>query len=484
MKPSVLVVDDEPSVRSMIVELLRETDYVATSAESGEVALAILEKTRYDVVFTDIRMPGIDGIELLQRIKAKDPTIEVLVLTSHSSFTSAVEALRLGAYDYLIKPLNDIQDVLVIMERVGKKISLAEEAAHAVDTLQAKNREIEESHTQAVQESEDLSALYAAEKKIMAEMDLDELYGRSGEELSLLLNGQPALIWTLSEEVDTQLSPKAQSGFEVFDKIAWTFPVFDATCGSDVPRDWQEKCRQTLQARSAIFHPVISRHNLVALLGVFDFKREAFTPREIDLCARFGTSVAMAIENAQRYAEAKALSIRDGLTGLYNRRHFDNVMTVEGARSIRHQMPVSLLFMDVDHFKHYNDTNGHLMGDGLLKQLAALILKRVRISDVVCRYGGEEITIVIPHTNKTNAVILAGDLRQKIEHYPFLARETQPGGAVTVSIGVAECPTDSTVPVEIVRMADEALYEAKQTGRNRVCAYKKSSTTLVKPALP
>jgi len=469
-KPSVLIVDDEPSIRSVILELLLDAGHQAADAESAEAALALLAQQRYDIVFTDIRMPGMDGIALLRQIKEKDPAIEVIVLTSHSSFSSAVEALRLGAYDYLIKPLNDLEEVLTIIQRVAEKLALAEENTRLVGELQTKNDEVEESRNQLAQYSEDLSALYAAEKEIMAGLDLAEVYGRSAGALSKLMGGHPALVWMVSEG-DLLLLPKAQSCLKTFDKVQWSFPLFDPLREPhfEVPAAWQDACRARFSALSALFHPVVSHQKFIALLGTLAFEPNAFSQRDADMLARFSSSAAMAMENARLYAEAKALSIRDGLTGLYNRRHFEEVMTVEGARSIRHQQPVSLLFLDVDHFKHYNDTQGHLMGDGLLKQLAGVILKRVRITDIVCRYGGEEITLILPHTNKANARIVAEDIRKRIEAYPFTHRESQPLGAVTVSIGIAECPADSKVPVEMIRLADTALYEAKQAGRNRVC---------------
>ncbi len=472
MKPSVLVVDDEISVRSVLLELLTDSEYQTVGAESAEAGLAVLAERRYDVVFTDLRMPGMDGIEFLRTIKEKDTTIEVIVLTSHSSFSSAVEALRLGAYDYLIKPLDDIEEVLALVKRVAEKLTLAEEKAQLVEELSAKNREVEESRNQVVKYSEDLTALYSAEQEMMAGLELPEVCGKAVGGLSKLLDERPAILWTVDEGL-ALLTPAAQSGLKIFEKVAWTFQLFDPTIAGHegVPPEWQERCRRQIAANTAIFQPVIHRQKLMALLGVFDFKGAAFSPREVDLLARFSASVATAIENARLYAEAKALSIRDGLTGLYNRRYFDEVMTIEGARSLRHQMPVSLIFLDVDYFKHYNDHNGHLMGDGLLKQLATIFLKRVRITDVVCRYGGEEITIILPHTPKVNAAIVAEDLIKRVEAYPFLYRETQPLGAVTISVGIAECPLDSKCPSDIVRMADEALYAAKQAGRNRVCIY-------------
>ena len=472
MKPTVLVVDDEISVRSVLLELLADSEYEVVGAESAEAGLSVLAQRRYDVVFTDLRMPGMDGIEFLRAIKAQDATIEVIVLTSHSSFSSAVEALRLGAYDYLIKPLDDIEEVLALIKRVAEKLTLAEEKAQLVDELSAKNREVEESRNQVVQYSEDLAALYAAEQELMAGLELPEVCGKSVGCLSKLSGGRPAILWTVDEGL-ALLAPVAQSGLKMFEKVAWTFPIFDPTQPghAGVPPEWQERCRVQLAAQAAIFQPVIHRQKLMGLLGLFDFEGVAFSTREVDLLARFSAAVATAIENARLYAEAKALSIRDGLTGLYNRRYFDEVMTVEGARSLRHQQPVSLVFIDVDYFKHYNDHNGHLMGDGLLKQLATIFMKRIRITDVVCRYGGEEVTIILPHTPKVNAAIVAEDIRKRVEAYPFLYREGQPLGAVTISIGIAECPGDSKCPSDIVRMADEALYAAKQAGRNRVCLF-------------
>ena len=190
--------------------------------------------------------------------------------------------------------------------------------------------------------------------------------------------------------------------------------------------------------------------------------------REKEILARFSSSVAVAIENAKLYEKVKALAIRDGLTGLYNRRRFEEVLTVEVIRSLRHNRPFSLLFLDVDYFKNYNDGQGHQMGDQLLKELANLLMKRVRLTDFVCRYGGEEFTIILPETDKTSARTVAEDIRAKVEAYPFPHREQQPRGAVTISIGISECPSDGRNQAEIVKRADDALYRAKEAGRNRV----------------
>lgn len=172
------------------------------------------------------------------------------------------------------------------------------------------------------------------------------------------------------------------------------------------------------------------------------------------------------LEEANRRLEA--LAVTDPLTGLYNRRHFEHVLSLEVRRAQRMGTRLSLLMMDVDHFKRYNDTHGHPAGDEVLRALGRLVRERVRSTDVACRYGGEEFTVILPGTSRTDAMVLANDLRLNVEAYPFENEATQPGGRLTISIGVATYPADASDEVALVRAADQALYRAKENGRNRV----------------
>jgi len=165
----------------------------------------------------------------------------------------------------------------------------------------------------------------------------------------------------------------------------------------------------------------------------------------------------------------KELTIRDGLTGLYNHRHFQETLAVEILRSKRHAKTFSLVFLDVDFFKQYNDTHGHLHGDAVLVALSKLLIAGLRKSDVAVRYGGEEFVLLLPETSKENAFALAGTIREKIAVHPFPGRETQPQGKVTVSMGIAAFPEDGSDSSTLLHRADEALYQAKNGGRNRVC---------------
>ena len=163
------------------------------------------------------------------------------------------------------------------------------------------------------------------------------------------------------------------------------------------------------------------------------------------------------------------LSIRDGLTGIHNHRYFQEFLVMELARSPRFDNGFSLLFLDIDHFKNYNDTYGHVEGDSLLREFAKLLVERFRKMDLVARYGGEEFVILLPDISIQESQRLAEELRRHIEEHPFKGCDTQPGGRLTVSIGIASFPEHGSDAVSLVRAVDCALYDAKQKGRNQVC---------------
>lgn len=164
----------------------------------------------------------------------------------------------------------------------------------------------------------------------------------------------------------------------------------------------------------------------------------------------------------------KEMAVRDGLTSLYNHRYFQESLAQEVARSKRYDKRCSLIFFDVDHFKHYNDTHGHPEGDRLLKGLAGLLTANTRVCDLAARYGGEEFVLLLPETGKELALNVAEDLRSRVAEHPFAGGETQPLGRVTVSIGVAGFPEDGADAAALLSCADQFLYRAKNEGRNRV----------------
>lgn len=166
----------------------------------------------------------------------------------------------------------------------------------------------------------------------------------------------------------------------------------------------------------------------------------------------------------------KEMAVRDGLTSLYNHRYFQEALAQEVARSKRYDKRCCLLFFDVDNFKHYNDSHGHPEGDTLLKGLARILMSHTRACDLAARYGGEEFVLLLPETGKEAALKVAEDLRRRVAEHPFPGRESQPLGTVTVSIGVAGFPEDGTEAATLLACADQLLYQAKNSGKNRVVA--------------
>jgi diguanylate cyclase (GGDEF)-like protein len=179
-----------------------------------------------------------------------------------------------------------------------------------------------------------------------------------------------------------------------------------------------------------------------------------------------------ALENeaalAEKTRQMEAISKIDGLTGIYNRRHFNQILDLEWKRGSRENRLLTLIMLDIDHFKHINDTFGHLTGDDYLKSVAAILKGSFqRCTDVIARYGGEEFVILLPATPRADAAVLAENLRKRIESHPVKSRTITI--KATVSLGIASCiPNYKTPPERLISLADKALYCAKAGGRNQV----------------
>ena len=212
----------------------------------------------------------------------------------------------------------------------------------------------------------------------------------------------------------------------------------------------------------------------IGYMAGFSKRKRGLSDADLDLFYTFGQQSSMVIENAFLLEKVKLLSITDGLTGLNNFRYFKDAISAEIKRAVRYNKSLCVVMIDIDNFKHYNDTNGHPAGDRVLQKVAKILLELTRDTDIVARYGGEEFVLVLTETTKKGGVEFAQRLCKIIEKEDFDNEQAQPGGQLTVSAGVASSWDDSTDPDELVNMADKGLYRAKQNGRNQVAMYEKN----------
>jgi len=234
---------------------------------------------------------------------------------------------------------------------------------------------------------------------------------------------------------------------------------------------WREEAAVKRGWRTLLVAPLVFERQTLGMIAVFSEKADAYSEDDIGLLETLAAQAAIAIKHAQLYEEVRRLAITDALTGLRNRRFFDELLDLEIHRTKRYAANLSLVFADLDNFKHYNDLYGHQAGDRVLQQLAEVLRRVLRQSDVPCRWGGEEFAALLPQTSKAEGLLLAERLRRVVAEEPMLLDESGRKSRVSVTVGVATYPDDALTGAALVSAADAALLHGKATGKNRVCDY-------------
>jgi diguanylate cyclase (GGDEF)-like protein len=199
--------------------------------------------------------------------------------------------------------------------------------------------------------------------------------------------------------------------------------------------------------------------------------KKPITKDDIRMLIMLANQAGLAIENSQLYEKTVTRAHSDSLTELWNHGYFQYLLQAELEKAKITKTPLSLIMLDIDNFKIYNDMLGHQSGDKILKALATLIKNQSRKMDYVCRYGGEEFTIILPETQKKEAFLIAERIRTDVERYDFVKEKILPNKELTASIGLSSFPEDGFSPSELISHSDKALYEAKQKGKNNTCCY-------------
>jgi len=225
--------------------------------------------------------------------------------------------------------------------------------------------------------------------------------------------------------------------------------------------------------RSIIYLPLLVKNEAIGSLVIASRQPNAYSSSQVRLLERLASQIAVPVENSRLYAKAEQRARVDELTGLFNRRHFDENVKLEIDRHTRYRSTMSLIFLDLDFFKAYNDLQGHTAGDKVLETIGRIISGALRTTDLAFRYGGDEFAIILPQSASSDALIVAERVRSRIA-----GEMSRRGIKITASLGLASWPSDGVSPDELVNAADRALYYAKETGGNRTSVASKMLPSL------
>ena len=450
---SVLIVEDDRFFRELYADMLSGAGYTVAVADCGEAALMRLQQEAFGLVLTDLAMPGISGLELLTRIKSRDPSIDVILVTANADLESALFALRHGARDYLVKPINQDELLHAVRLCMEQRCLLSEnvELRTMVGLLQT---------SQALAGSLDLDAV--------CHLALEALAREVGTERGLVLLQHESNGYQLKEckGLDAATGAALQAAVlpivnrQRYRRGQLLRIAVDETC---------PVCRRA-DLREALVVPLLVQSHCSALAVLAN---EAGSPlplpkseRNVAFLVEHG---GRALDNALRFAATQEMLYLDELSGLFNYRYLKIALEREMKRADRYATKLSVLFLDLDNFKLVNDTYGHLVGSTLLRELGQLLSRSVREVDVVIRYGGDEYTIILVETGPDLAHQVAERLRRTIESHTFMARDGYQI-RLTASLGLAAYPDDTTELNDLLTMADKAMYAGKSAGKN--CVYR------------
>lgn len=450
MTARVLVVDDIlANVRLLEAKLSAEYFDVVT-AMNGSDALDSIQRTKPDIVLLDVMMPGIDGIEVCRRIKNDSQThhIPVVMVTALDQPEDRVKGLEAGADDFLTKPVND----LALFCRVKSLVRLK----MLTDELRARSPNGETVRLINRQDNADA----ARPGKVLV---IDNRATTSERAKSALV---PHHEVTVVDDPLTAVMHAAETRYELI--------IINLDMDNVDGLRLCSQLKSLERTRQTPILIVVAPDDHQRLLRALDMGVNDYLIRPIDkqeLLARANTQIKRCRYTDQLRSQVQAtmeLAVTDPLTGLYNRRYMENQTTALVEHAINRGKSLSLLALDVDHFKSVNDDNGHAVGDRVLQELASRLKQAIRNIDMICRIGGEEFVIVLPNTNAEVATKIADRMRRSVSGKPFNVGARNGSLTVTVSIGVAAIEGSSDTMETILKRADEALYSAKRGGRNRV----------------
>ncbi len=484
----ILVVDDDISVHRLLTAYLKKHKFIVENCLDSQEAVEKVTRFQPDLVLLDLMMPGLDGISATRRIRNLDLSsyLPIIVLTARKDIRDMVLALEAGADDYITKPF-EFEELMARLKNMLRLKTLQDRLLHKSAELNEANQQINRlNHTLMSTNKKLQKKLYEFHNlvevsyRVMGQLEFEQLLRQAVINVLGIFATRNALL-LLANEQDNDLFEVVESrGYrpgeldqlQVYrhDKLVHYVELIKHSFRvKELPREFKDIVPFLKGYEIDLVSPLIRNDNVVGLLCLGpSFKDEDYSDDSIEMLGILTNMLTIAVHNAQMYEHIRALSYTDGMTGLHNYRFFRLRIKEEYARSRRENVPVSLLILDVDNFKNYNDTLGHPAGDEVLRKVSFILKQSVRDNDIVARYGGEEFAIILPGADKDGASALAERIRVKVQDTEFYRQEIQPEGKLTISIGIATFPDDAINEVELIENADKALYHAKETGKNKV----------------
>ena len=452
MSARILVVDDNPLNVKLLAAKLAKDYYSVLTAENGADALRMAVDEQPDIILLDVMMPEIDGFEVCQRLKADAVTrhIPVVMVTALSDTADRVHGLEVGADDFLTKPINDV----ALMARVRSLLRLK----RIMDEWRLREATAAQFAIPVAPEEDSLDV--AGRRVLLLEDNASEK-NRVDSVLQTIGLSLTA-VSTVAEALD-----EAHTG--AYDLV---IASLDLQSEDGLTLCGQMRARESTRTLPMLLLANTNEIDMVARgldLGANDYLLRPLEGSE--LVARTRTQLRQKHHYdrlRKNYEQSLALALVDPLTGAFNRRYLDIHLPRLLARGRTAQKPMSVLYLDIEHFKKINDTHGHPAGDEVLKEVVNRVILSLRPQDLVVRLGGEEFAAILPEIEQKTALAVGERLRAAIAATPCQVSATL-GLTVTISIGVASLNPDQTdTPDGFLKRADAELYRAKQTGRNKV----------------
>ena len=453
MTARILVVDDNPANRKLLEVRLNAEYFDVLTATNGPDAIAMCEKAMCDIVLLDVMMPEMDGFEVCRRLKSHISTahLPIVMVTALDQPADRVRGLEAGADDFVTKPIDEMQLIARVRSLARLKVVI-DELRNRANTTVALGM-IAPFATPSAEDGRRGRLLIVDDRKSSSERIMQALAPHHA--VTVESNAQEAMFKAAEDNVDVIIVSLGLTGYDAL-RLCSQIRALERT------RNLPILVIADLEDRQRVLRGLE--------LGINDWLSRPVDRQE--LLARVRTQLRQkryADSLREKVQQSIELALFDPLTGLNNRRFLESHLStmLENARMRR--SPLTLMILDIDHFKRVNDTYGHDSGDEVLRGFADRLRGIIRGGDLLCRLGGEEFVIVMPGVNVTAATRIAERARQAIEQEAFVMAATGQVINITTSVGLAERRDDND-PHQLYRRADQALYRSKADGRNRVSA--------------